>query len=328
MIDVKQESRLALWKAARVQLAVAIVGAVFSMTVAAQEAGQKTFAAPSDASKALYDAALARDTNALLSVLGASAKPLLSSGDEVADRKKVDDFLGRYGQMNRWHREGNGDRTLLVGVENWPFPIPLKQSSGGQWYFDTKAGTEEILYRRIGDNEFGAIRVCGILAEAQLEYFQGLHDGDTVHQYAQKILSDSGKQNGLYWKAANGEPESPIGPLVASASAEGYKEQGAPFHGYIFRILNSQGAKARGGAKSYIVGGKMTRGFALIAYPAEYRNSGVMTFLVDSKGVIYEKDLGPQTTATASAMSSFNLDATWRTVSTFVEDEAEEVGVQ
>jgi hypothetical protein len=288
------------------------------MTVRAQEPGQKTFATAADASKALYDAGLARDTDTLLMVLGQSAKPLLSSGDEVADRKNVDDFLGRYGQMNRIRREANGERTLLVGVENWPFPVPLKQTAGGQWYFDTKEGADEILYRRIGRNEFAAIRVCGTLAEAQVEYFKGLHDGDTVHQYAQKILSDPGKQNGLYWKAGGNEPESPIGPLIADASAEGYKDRNSAFHGYFFRILKSQGPK------SYLVGGKMTRGFAFIAYPAEYRNSGVTTFLVDSKGAIYEKDLGPQTVNTASAIASLKLDPTWRKVDAFVEDEAQQ----
>lgn len=301
-----------------IALAIPLVCAVFATTVKAQEPGQKTFATAADASKALYDAGLARDTNTLLMVLGQSAKPLLSSGDEVADRRNVDNFLGRYGQMNRIRREANGDRTLLVGVENWPFPVPLKQTAGGQWYFDTKAGADEILYRRIGNNEFGAIRVCGALAEAQVEYFKGLHDGDTIHQYAQKILSDPGKQNGLYWKTADNEPESPIGPLIADASAEGYKDRGSAFHGYFYRILKSQGPK------SYLVGEKMTKGFAFIAYPAEYRNSGVMTFLVDSKGAIYEKDLGPQTLSTASAIASLNLDPTWRKVDAFVEDEAQQ----
>ena len=308
--------------------AIFAVCAFFGVVAIAQEAGQKTFASPAEASKALYDAALARDTNALLMVLGASAKPLLSSGDEVADRKNADDFLGRYGQMNRLRREANGERTLLVGVDNWPLPIPLKQTASGQWYFDSKEGADEVLYRRIGNNEFAAIRTCGALAEGQLEYFDGLHDGDTVHQYAQKILSDPGKQNGLYWKTAEGEPESPIGPLIADASSEGYKERNSAFHGYFFRILKNQGGKTPGSAKSYVVNGQMTRGFAFLAYPAEYRNSGVMTFMVDSKGVIYEKDLGPQTVSTASAMTSLNLDPTWRKVSATVEDEAGQANPQ
>lgn len=316
------------WIGPQVSWVIPIVCVALGAIAAAQEPGEKTFASPPEASKALFDAVQARDQAALETILGVSSRPLLSSGDSVQDRKNADDFLGRYAQMNRWRREADGDRTLLVGVDNWPLPIPLKQNASGQWYFDSKAGAEEVLYRRIGNNEFAAIRVCGIVAEAQLEYFAALHDGETVHQYAQKILSDPGKQNGLYWQTAEGEPPSPIGPLVAFAAGEGYKDRNAPFHGYFFRLLTSQGAKAPGGAKSYIVNGKMTRGFALISYPAEYRNSGVMTFLVDSKGVIYEKDLGPQTTTTATAMTSFNPDATWRKVTALVENEAQEASTQ
>jgi len=304
-------------------LAIAVAWSAFGTSVTAQEEGQKTFANPADASKALYDAAKAGDKAALETVLGASSKSILSSGDSVADQKGVDAFLSRYEQMNRWGKETNGDQTLFLGAENWPFPIPLKKDTAGQWYFDTKAGIEEILYRRVGHNEYAAIRSCGALAAAQLEYFAGLHDGDTVHQYAQKILSDPSKHNGLYWKAAEGEPQSPIGPAIADAKGEGYTDRRSPFHGYFFHLLTSQGAKAPGGAKSYIVDGKMTGGFAFLAYPAEYRNSGVMTFLVDSKGVIYENDLGPQTVSTASAMTAFNADATWRQVSAVTEDEAQ-----
>ena len=161
-----------------------------------------------------------------------------------------------------------------------------------------------------------------------MEYYAGLHDGSTVHQYAQKLISDPGKQNGLYWKAAEGEPESPIGPLIAYANGEGYKDKDAAFHGYFFRLLTSQGANAHGGAKNYIVNGAMTGGFAFLAYPAVYRNSGVMTFLVDSQGVIYEKNLGPKTADLAPAITSFNADSTWRMVSAETEDEAQDVDVQ
>jgi len=304
-------------------LAVVLAGAAF-----AQEAGEKTFANPQDASTALYDAAKSGDKAAIESVLGASSEGIISSGDAVLDQKNVDDFVRRYEQMNRWGKEVNGDQTLFLGVENWPFPVPLKKDTGGQWYFDTKAGIEEVLYRRIGNNEFAAIRVCGVLADGQMDYFDGLHDGSTVHQYAQKLISDPGKQNGLYWKAAEGEPDSPIGPLIAYANGEGYKDKDAAFHGYFFRVLNSRGPKAPGGSKNYIVNGAMTGGFAFLAYPATYRNSGVMTFLVDSQGVIYEKDLGPKTADTANAITSFNADSTWRKVSAETEDEAQDVDVQ
>ena len=326
MMDRWHERRFELRMGGLVLLLIAVLGTAFAATAAAQETGQKTFATPADASKALYDAAKAGDLAALEAVLGASSKSILSSGDDVQDQKGRDDFVRRFEQMNRWARETNGDQTLFVGAENWPFPVPLKKNAAGQWYFDTKAGAEEILYRRVGRNEYAAIRVCGVLASAQTEYFGQLHDGDAVHQYAQKVLSDPGKQNGLFWKVAEGEPESPVGPLIAYAAGEGYKEKGEPFHGYFFRVLTSQGAKAPGGAKNYIVDGKMTGGFAFLAYPAEYRSSGVMTFLVDKKGVIYQKDLGSETVKTASAITSFNADSTWRKVGADAEDEAEGTG--
>jgi hypothetical protein len=213
--------------------------------------------------------------------------------------------------------------TLFMGAENWPFPIPLKKDAAGQWYFDTKAGTEEILYRRIGGNELAAIRVSKALADAQYQYFDETHDGDSVHQYAQKIISEPGKQNGLYWKAAEGQPESPIGPVVAYATGEGYQNKTEPFHGYYYRVLTAQGTAAPGGAKSYIVDGKMTQGFGFIAYPGQYRNSGVMTFVVNLNGVIYEKDLGPKTDDLAKAMTAINPDKTWRVVTEQATEEAE-----
>jgi hypothetical protein len=210
-----------------------------------------------------------------------------------------------------------------MGAENWPFPIPLKKDAAGQWYFDSKAGVEEVLYRRIGANELATIRVCKALADAQDDYFSETHDGDTVHQYAQKFISDPGKQNGLYWKTAEGEPESPIGPMIAEATGAGYSKKTDPFHGYYYRVLTAQGAAAPGGAKSYIVDGKMTKGFAFVAYPAEYRNSGVMTFVVNLNGVIYEKDLGPKTDDLANAMTAINPDKTWRAVTEQTTEEAE-----
>jgi hypothetical protein len=294
------------------------------VTVAAQETGQKTFTSFPDASKVLYDAVKSGDKTAMEAVLGASSAPILSSGDPVQDQKNADFFTQHYEQMNRWGKEMNGDETLFMGAENWPFPVPLKKNAAGQWYFDSKAGVEEVLYRRIGNNELAAIRVCEALAEAQDDYFAALHDGDTVHQYAQKFVSDEGKQNGLYWKTAEGEPQSPIGPVFKYAAAEGYTKSAEPFHGYFYRIITAQGAAAPGGAKSYIVGGKMTGGFAFVAYPAEYRNSGVMTFVVNLNGAVYEKDLGPKTADLAKAATAINPDTTWRAVSYQAEDEADE----
>ncbi len=303
--------------------AVSMLAAALLMTVSAQEAGQKTFTTMPDASTALYDAVKAGDKSAMEAVLGASSAPILTSGDPVQDQKNVDNFIRRYEQMNRWGKETNGDETLFMGAENWPFPIPLKKDAAGQWYFDSKAGVEEVLFRRIGANELAAIRVCKALADAQDEYFSELHDGSTVHQYAQKFVSDEGKQNGLYWKTAEGDPQSPIGPVFQYAAGEGYSKKGDPFHGYYFRMLTAQGPAAPGGAKSYIVDGKMTGGFGFVAYPAEYRNSGVMTFIVNLNGAIYEKDLGPKTDELVKAMTAINPDKTWRAVSYQTEDEAE-----
>lgn len=281
----------------------------------AQEAGQKTFATPQDAGTALQQAVQSKGTEDDLAVLGASAADLVSSGDSVQDNNNRETFLKRYEQMHRWAAESNGNDTLYIGAENWPFPIPLKKNTAGQWYFDTKEGVQEILFRRVGKNELQAIQVCNALVDAEMEYFQQLHDGSTVHQYAQKILSDEGKQNGLYWQVPEGQPESPIGPLVAHATAQGYgKSQGPePFHGYYYHILKAQGSNAPGGAKDYIVDGNMSGGFAFVAYPAEYRNSGVMTFLVDKNGVVFQKDLGPNTTEVAKGMTAYNPDKTWTT---------------
>ena len=301
----------------------AILLTLFAAVANAQEPGQKTFATPQDAGKALYEAVKSGDKPAMEAVLGQSSASIISSGDEVQDKSNREFFTKRFEQMNRWAKEINGSQILYIGAENWPFPIPLK-SDAGQWYFNTKAGAQEILFRRIGKNELAAIRVCSVLADAQYDYFEQTHDGDTVHQYAQKFTSDEGKQNGLYWKVAEGQPESPVGPLVAYATGEGYggeKTAAQPFHGYYYHMLKAQGANVKGGAKSYIVDGKMTGGFAFVAYPAEYRNSGVMTFLVDATGVVYQKDLGPTTADIAKQMKEYNPNPTW--VVAYSEDEDE-----
>jgi Protein of unknown function (DUF2950) len=312
MSDTNSKGACMRWQS-KLFSAVVLTAAVvlFAGIAFAQEPGEKTFATPQEAGKALYDAAKAADKDAIVAILGATSGSVVSSGDEVADKNTRDQFTARYEQMNRWAKEINGNQTLIIGAENWPFPIPLKKDAAGTWYFDTKAGLKEILFRRIGKNELAAIRVCGVLADAQDEYFS------QKQEYAQKFSSDPGKQNGLYWKADEGQPESPVGPLVAYATGEGYggeKDAAQPFHGYYYHMLKAQGASVKGGAKSYIVDGKMTGGFAFVAYPAEYRNSGVMTFLVDQNGTVYEKDLGPQTADLAKQMKAYNPDKTWKAV--------------
>lgn len=279
------------------------------------QAGQQTFSSAADASQALFAALQKEDEPSLLRVLGADAKDILSSGDETEDKEHRAQFVQKYRQMHRQVTEPNGLTTLYIGAENWPTPIPLAHK-GNLWYFDTAAGKDEILYRRIGQNELTVIQVCGELVDAQKEYYSQPRDGGSERQYAQKILSDLDKHNGLYWKPASGESASPLGPFVASAEREGYAEDAGqkpePFHGYYFRVLKGQGPHAPGGSRSYIVDGKMTRGFAFLAYPAEYRSSGVMTFLVDQDGIVYEKDLGSKTGEVVKSFMRYDRDATWR----------------
>jgi Protein of unknown function (DUF2950) len=276
------------------------------------EAGPKTFATPDDAGAALLAAAKAGDRPALLAIFGSDSKDLIFSGDDAQDKRNAEQFTTAYQAMNRWRLQTDGSEVLIVGAENHPFPIPLKKNSSGQWYYDTAAGKDEILSRRIGDNELAAIDVMAAMANAQAQYMSQPHDG--VKQYAQRFISDDGKQNGLYWKSPEGQPRSPLGPLVAFASTEGFTAQAGkqqPFHGYFYRILTKQGADAKGGAKDYVVNGKMTGGFAFIAYPEKYGDTGIMTFSIDQNGIVYEKDLGKSTTETAMAVTEFNPDKTW-----------------
>jgi hypothetical protein len=277
--------------------------------------GQQTFSSAELATQALVAAVKDGDQAALLKVLGPTGKTIVSSGDDAEDQNDRDQFLNKYQQMHRLVMEPDGTTTLYIGAENWPTPIPLVHK-GSSWYFDTAAGKQEILYRRVGKNELAVIQTCGGLVDAEKEYYSQPHDGETDRQYAQRFFSDPGKQNGLYWETASGQTSSPIGPLVAVAATENYPQPPnrnlEPFQGYYFRILKAQGAKAPGGAHSYIENGKMTRGFAFVAYPAEYRSSGVMTFIVDQDGIVYEKDLGPKTAAIAKAMTKYDPDASWR----------------
>jgi hypothetical protein len=274
------------------------------------------FASPDDASNALLDVAKSGDQNALVAIFGPDSKEVIYSGDSVQDKNAVDAFVAGYGVMHRWRDMPDGAQILLVGADNFPFPIPLRKSEG-KWFFDTAAGKDEILNRRIGRNELSIIEVCDAVADAQAEYFAHPHDGEKAKQFAVKFVSEPGKQNGLYWKPAGGQAASPLGPLAAGAAAEGYSatpEGHGAFHGYYFRMLNGQSDKAPGGAKDYMINGKMTGGFAFVAYPAEYGNSGVMTFMINQDGVLLQKDLGKTTTETATAMSAFDPDASWSVV--------------
>lgn len=284
-------------------------------TAAPAQATPQTFASPGAAGNAVMEAAKAQNQNTMLAIFGPGSKELISSGDATEDKASMEGFVQAYGVMNRWRTLPDGSEILLVGADNQAFPIPLKKNASGQWYFDAAAGKDEILARRIGRDEIVATDVCAALADAQAQYFAQKHDG--VKQYAQKFISDPGKQNGLYWESPEGQPRSPVGPLVAYATAEGLKikpDSHQPFHGYFFRMLDKQGADAKGGAKNYLVNGKMTSGFAVVAYPAQYGDSGVMTFIISQNGVAYQKDLGKTTDEVAAAMTEFNPDKTWKPI--------------
>jgi hypothetical protein len=306
-------------------IAVLLTGCL-SIHSLAQQPGQKTFSSPEDAGNALFVAIQSNDEKAMLDILGRDGKQIVSSGDEAEDTETRAEFVQKYQQLHRLVKEPDGTTTLYIGAENWPTPIPL-MNKGSSWYFDTDAAKQEILFRRIGRNEMSTIRVCQELVAAQKEYYASQHN-----EYAQKILSDEGQHNGLYWKAADGEPKSPIGPLVASAVADSdaKTQDGAPipFRGYFYHIVTRQGKNGQGGAKSYVVNGKMTEGFAFVAYPAEYRSSGVMTFVVNQDGVVYEKDLGKKTEAHAKSMKEYNPDSTWKKVEVMQEDTADNQGAK
>ncbi len=283
----------------------------------AQQPDQKTFSSADEAVSALVTAAQSNDEKAMLDILGPDGRRIVSSGDETEDAQSRANFAQRYQEMHRLVEEPDGTTTLYIGAENWPTPIPLV-NNGNVWYFDTEAGKREILCRRIGRNEMSTIRVCQELVAAEKEYYPTQHN-----EYAQKIFSDEGQHNGLYWKAGDGEHLSPIGPLVASAFESSAKSGGSaptPYRGYYYHILTRQGKNGPGGAKSYIVNGKKTEGFAFLAYPAEYKSSGVMTFIVNEDGVVYQKDLGKKTDVLAKAMKEYNPDSSWQ----MAEEQADE----
>jgi len=296
--------------------------AVVSLTIAAlfcaatSVAGaQQAFKTPDEAASALVDAAKAGDMKAVITVLGPDGEDIISSGDEVADTETRQKFIAAYDAKHQITMQGDDKAIVVIGQQDFPLPIPLVRKDG-MWRFDTAAGREEILFRRIGKNELDAIQSCLAYVDAQNEYAEKDRTGAGTGTYAQRIISQSGKKDGLYWPSAQGEDESPLGELVAQATRRGYRVGGGrtPYNGYYFKILTKQGPAADGGAIDYVVRGKMIGGFALVAYPAEYRNSGVMTFLVNHAGTVFQKDLGSGTAKLAEKMTSFNPDQTWQKV--------------
>ncbi|MGH6824340.1 DUF2950 domain-containing protein [Methyloceanibacter sp.] len=276
---------------------------------------QERFNTTQDAVTALVDAAKAQDKKDLFKVLGPKGQQIVSSGDPVADRAVRDKFVTAYDTKHSITQDGDDSATLVIGDDDWPFPIPIVRKHDG-WSFDTKAGLDEILRRRIGRDELSAIQVSLAYVQAQNEYASLNPDGLGPHVYAQHIVSSPGKKDGLYWPTADGEEPSPLGDLAAQASAEGYKvgQKPIPYHGYFYRILKRQGASATGGAYDYVVNGKMIGGFALLAYPAEYGNSGIMTFIVNQDGTVFQRDLGERTEKIARKIETFDPDAKWTKV--------------
>jgi hypothetical protein len=299
-------------------LLVAMLLPFVARTALPQGATVKSFPTYQAAAAAFIAAVEANDDSALREILGSQEKDLLSSGDPAQDEAERLRFLQHYKQAHAFVHQTQNSVILSVGSSAWPLPFPIVRADGA-WHFDALEGAKELAYRRIGQNELDAIRVCRALYAAQKAYAATGHDGNPAGAYAQRFTSEPGTQSGLYWEAKEGEPESPAGSLVAEATTEGSgaaKQPGkpTPFHGYYYRILKAQGASAVGGAKDYISDGRMTGGFAFVAYPAEYGASGVMTFLVSPRGRIYQKDLGETTDDIAKGLTAFDPDGTWKTV--------------
>jgi len=276
---------------------------------------QQAFKTPEEAATALVGAAKSGDMKAITTVLGPDGDDIVSSGDEVADAATRAKFVTAYDAKHTIAMEGDSKAIMVIGPDDFPLPIPIIRKDG-QWQFDTAAGREEILFRRIGENELDAIQSALAYVDAQDEYAEKDRTGAGINTYAQRIISQPEKKDGLYWPTSQGEDPSPLGELIAEATKQGYRVGGGrtPFHGYYFKILTRQGPAAPGGEADYVVNGKMIGGFALVAYPAEYRNSGVMTFIVNHAGTVFQKDLGPNTAQLAERMTSFNPDKSWQAV--------------
>lgn len=292
-----------------------VVMVLLAFQATAQAAAQRTFASADEAVSALVDAAGARDRAALSAIFGPHGERVLTSGDPVADREARDIFAVRAAERKHLQYVGDDFAVLSVGNDDWPFPIPLVRTRD-RWSFDTLAGEEEVKNRRVGRNELHTIQTCQEAVAAQREYARRRRAETGVAEYAQRLRSTPGKRDGLYWEASEGEDESPVGPFFAGASAEGYQLERAktapePFHGYIYKALRSAGPHAPGGARSYIKDGKMTGGFAMLAYPVRYGASGVMTFQVNEQGIVFQKDLGPRTAEIAAKITAYDPDETW-----------------
>jgi len=302
----------------RIALAVVLLASMLA-SVACRGCGRaqyRSFATPEEAVRVLHDTVKAGDMEELLAIFGPEGRDLVSSSDSATGRRNREVFLVAMAEGWRLEDRGTDAKELVIGNEDWPFPVPLVKEAGG-WRFDTAAGQEEVLARRIGRNELAVIRVCQTYVNAQRVYASASRDGKPAGLYARRFASDPGTQNGLYWPAKRGERRSPLGDLVAQAAQEGRRlntdQRGpTPFHGYYFRILNGQGAAAPGGASDYLVNGEMSGGFALLAWPAQYDATGVMTFIVNRDGIVYEKDLGPETLSAAAAIERYDPDQSWR----------------
>jgi hypothetical protein len=297
------------WMAVMVLLVSAFVlGCSKKEATTASETSQKTFATPAEAGKALQTAVMAKDDGAMGRILGPKAKTLVSSGDPAEDAAAIDSFGKKYDRMNRWVAMTDGSQVLHIGADNYPFPVPLVQDASSQWHFDPGTGDEELRARRIGRNELLAIEACKLIASAEELYHQN------AQQYTDTIISTPGKQDGLYWEAPEGQSSSPLGTRIGFA--KGIFVSGAPsknpvFNGYNFRVLTAQAGTAKGGAKNYIANGKMTGGFAIIASPVNYQESGIMTFVLGRDGILYQQDLGPQTPNAAAVIQQYDPNDGW-----------------
>ena len=326
MICEKTKSRvIAMKKASSPSLVPYLRAGLLAATVAlsaaalpARGAEQPTFNTPQDAVGGLAAAIRARNTARVSSILGPGSEKLLSSGDPVADRNAYKKFITEYDAAHEISDDGDRTANLVVGTDDWPFPFPIVKVAG-RWRFDAKEGAQEIIDRRVGRNELDTIEVCKAYVAAQREYAARDRDHDGWVEYAQKLLSSSGKRDGLYWPSSSDGDESPLGPLMAKARAQGYGGEGqkdtrTPYHGYYYKVLTGQGPGAKDGAYDYIIKGHMIGGFGVVAYPAQYGSSGIMTFIVNHDGIVYQKDLGPDTPAIASKMTLFDPDRSWTAV--------------
>ena len=295
---------------------VLLAALLSSVTPAAQTGRYRTFATPEAAVQALVDATKAGKLDGLIAIFGPEGQELVASSDPATGRRNREVFT--VAAAERWHLvdDGANRKTLVIGSEEWPFPIPLVKEAN-VWRFDTAAGKEEVIARRVGRNELEVIQTCRAYVAAQLRYARDGHDGKPAGAYAMTFRSDPGKENGLYWPATRGQKRSPLGDLVAHAGGEGRAvptRQPSPFYGYYFRILTAQGAAAPGGASKYVVNGAMSGGFAMVAWPAQYNVTGVMTFIVGRDGVVHEKDLGDATDEAVKKVTVYNPDASWQKV--------------